>query len=61
MMDPHQFKTRCSICGGTGVATGNTIAGEWTGAKIVHSNPETCRRILERRAKELEEREKRTQ
>jgi len=53
----HIFETCCSICGGTGVSTMRDAAAEWTGARLVHDDPEICRINLERRAKALEEKE----
>ena len=53
----HVFERTCSICGGTGLGRIEDTAAEWYGAKLVHNNPEVCRRNLERRAKALEAKE----
>ena len=57
MYTGHIFETRCAICGGTGVSNIRDAAAEWTGAQLVHNNPEICRINLEKRAKALEEKE----
>ena len=51
-MNPYQFKTKCSVCGGEGMAT---IGAIYNG---VHSDPNVCRYYLEKKAKEIAEKEK---
>jgi len=54
-MKQPTFKVTCSICGGEGLGTLKTSAALWdSNSRVVHSNPDDCRRVLERKAKLLE-------
>lgn len=54
-MNPYQFETVCHICGGGGVSTGRDMAAEWTGAILVHSNPQVCINNIERKRRQAVE------
>jgi hypothetical protein len=32
----------CDLCGGPGVATPRGSASQWTGGRLIHSNPSIC-------------------
>lgn len=45
-MNPYQYRTSCSICGGTGVAHVRHTGADWLGATMTHADPEICRANL---------------
>ena len=48
-MNPHQFETTCSVCGGPGVATSRGLTAEWTGGVVAHESITTCLHYLEKK------------
>lgn len=58
-MNPYTFPVTCDICGGEGVGNVRTAAAAWDArSEIRHTDPAVCAMYLERRKRELDEREK---
>jgi len=58
-MQQPTFNVTCEICGEEGEGNIRTAAAAWDpNQQVVHSNPNICRRNLDRRAKILAEKEK---
>lgn len=48
----------CDVCGGPGMGRPGTLASQWLGGSVRHTNPEVCADRLKRRARELDQRGK---
>lgn len=54
-MRVHIYPLTCDICGGGGMGTSSANAAAWNlHARVVHSNPDVCRAVLEQMRRELE-------
>lgn len=46
-MNPYPDESTCDICGGPMAINPVLSASRWTGAKIVHRDPDVCRGYLD--------------
>ena len=58
-MNPYNMECTCEVCGEGGMGTIRTAAAMWDpNQRVAHSDPDICRRNLERKAKRLAKKEK---